>query len=354
MQSRYFLLLPVVIPCLAQQPPVSSAPNQNQEVVIPANVTEVIVPTTLRGKKREIIRSVEMQDFELYDNNKRQEISGELSEEPISLVVAIQRSSYLDGVLRKIRKIGPLLNDLIAGQGGEVAVMAFDHNVQMMQDFTSESTRLSAAIRNISLGSSNHALVQAVSEAARLLEQRPNTRRRILLLIAERRDKGSSLHLRDALAAAQAANVTIYALDIASLVALGSQRAQQPPPVLPTTAQHVPAGAPLTPTTIEQQNYYLGNYVPALTDLFQGISNIFVDDDVDGLTRFTGGRQYSLLTNSSLENAIQDISQEVHSQYLLRYIPNNQDEGGFHEIKVVVHRPDVEIHTRLGYWLPAK
>lgn len=353
MQSRHFLPVVVVIPCLAQQPPSASVPNQNQEIVIPANVTEVIVPTTVRSKTRELIRSLQIQDFELYDNNKLQEITGDLSDEPISLVVAIERSSYLDKALKKIQNIGVLMGDLIAGQGGEVAVVGFDHEVHMLQDFTNESAKISSAIRNIRLGSSNHALVQAVSHATHILEQKSSTRRRVLLLIAERHDKGSSLRLRDALAAAQVANVTTYALDISSLVALGSQRAQQPPPVLPATAQHVPAGAPLTPTTVDQ-NYYMGNYVPALTDLFRGITNMFVGDELEVLTRFTGGRRYSLLTDSSLENAIQNISQEVHTQYLLRYVPNDQNEAGFHEIRVAVRRLGIETQTRLGYWLPAK
>ena len=55
-----------------------------------------------------------------------------------------------------------------------------------------------------------------------------------------------------------------------------------------------------------------------------------------------------------MEDAIQRMSQEIHNQYLLSYVPNNQDESGFHEIKVVVKRPGVEAHTRTGYWLSPK
>jgi len=340
-------------PCFAQQSPPSATHNREQEIVIPANVVEVVVPTTVRGKNRELLHGVQLSEFEVYDNNKIQSVKADLAEEPIALVVAIQQSSYLDGALRNIQKSGSQLNDSVAGEDGEVAVIGFDHEVHVLQNFTGETEKISEAMKNMKLGSANHALVEAVTESTRMLQKRPVNRRRVLLLIAERRDKGSGMQLSEALTRAQMANVSIYALDITSLVALASKKSSQPPPRLPVTAQHVPAGAALTPTTIDQ-NYYNGNYVPAFVELFHGIKNIYVPDDLDLLTSFTGGKQYRLTTGGSLEYALQSISEEVHSQYLISYIPNNQEETGFHQIRVHVRRPGAETQARLGYWLAAK
>ena len=39
---------------------------------------------------------------------------------------------------------------------------------------------------------------------------------------------------------------------------------------------------------------------------------------------------------------------------MLTYLPNNQNDAGFHEIAVQVLRPDVKIRTRDGYWLAGK
>jgi len=352
MQLRYLLPLVLWIPSVAQ-PPAPSTASPDPEIVIPANVTEVVAPTIVRGTNRQLVQGVQLSDFELYDNNKLQQITADLADEPISLVVAIETSLYVDGILPKIEKLGLLLSDLVAGQNGEIAVIGFDHQTHLLQDFTSEGARVCSALKNIKPGSSNHVLLQAVAESVRMLQHRPANRHRVVLLIAERRDKGSPTHLREALTIAQEANVTVYALDISALVAFGSQKAVQRPPSIPTTAQHIPAGGALTPTTIHQ-NYYLGSYVPAFVDLFSGAYNSFVDDNLDMLTRFTGGKQYMIRTHASLENAIQSTSQEIHNQYLLSYVPNNQDESGFHEIKVVVKRPGVEAHTRTGYWLSAK
>jgi hypothetical protein len=38
----------------------------------------------------------------------------------------------------------------------------------------------------------------------------------------------------------------------------------------------------------------------------------------------------------------------------LSYSPNNQIEGGFHEIRVVVNRPNLEVRTRPGYWVATR
>ena len=108
-----------------------------------------------------------------------------------------------------------------------------------------------------------------------------------------------------------------------------------------------------TPTIVEQ-NYYLGNYIPVFVDIFKAVKSVFVDDTLDVFTRFTGGREFSFVGEKSLDKAISGISDELHSQYLLSYSPNNQTEGGFHEIKVVVNRPRLEVRTRPGYWVAAR
>ena len=58
----------------------------------------------------------------------------------------------------------------------------------------------------------------------------------------------------------------------------------------------------------------------------------------------------------TLEQAIQDLGEQLHSNYVISYSPNNREEAGWHEIKVdVPGRPDVKrVQTRPGYWLGAR
>lgn len=334
----------------------TEAPPQDvtPEGTIRVGVNVVIAPTTVRNRNGNIVNGLQLRDFQLLDNNKPQHITADVRDEPLSMVIAVQRSSNLEQSLPKIQRIGSMLNDLVVGQDGEVAVVDFDHRVQVAQDFTSETEKVSEAMHRITLGSSNHAVVDAVMDSIRMLEKRPKDRRRVLLLIAEKRDRGSEGRMREALTQAEFANVAIYSLDISSIVAgLTSKAMPQAPPPIPATAQAMPAGAAVTPTTVEQ-NYYNGNWVPLFVDIFKGVKSMFVDDTLDVFTRFTGGKEYSFVTDKSLQKAIQDIGEEIHSQYLLSYSPSNLSEGGFHEIKVVVDRPNLEVRTRPGYWIAAR
>jgi len=338
---------------LAQSPPAAD-PKDDKDAVIRTSVNVVIAPTTVRDKKGEFVDGLQLQDFQLYDNNKLQRITADVRDEPLSLVIAVQKSSNLNDILPKIQRIGSMLNDLVAGQDGEVAVVAFDHRFQVAQDFTNETEKVSEALKKLVPGSANHAVIDAEMQCIRMLRNRPRDRRRVLLIIAEKRDRGSEARLREALTEAQFANVAIYSLDISSAMATLTTRGDPPPPpAIPTTAQHVPAGAALTPTTIDQ-NYYLGNAIPVFVDIFKGVKSLFVDDTLDVFTRFTGGKEYAFVSERSLEKAVEGISQELHSQYLLSYTPNNQIEGGFHDIRVVVNRNNLEVRTRPGYWVATR
>lgn len=314
----------------------------------------VIAPTTVLDKHGYYVNGLVPQDFQLYDNNKLQHIVADVHDEPLSLVVAVQKSSNLNEILPKIQRIGVMLKDIIAGQDGETAVIAFDHNVVHVQEFTNDTGQITETMKKLKPGSSNHAVDDATMEGIRMLKHRDPQRRRILLLIAEKRDKGSQLHVRDVLEEAEFDNVAIYSLDISSIVAgLTSVGMPPRPPAIPAAAEHMPAGGDATPTTIDQ-NYYMGNYIPAFVDIFKGVKSMFVEDPVIVFTRFTGGKEYPFISEKSLEKAIEGISQELHSQYLLSYTPNNRSEGGFHEIKVTVNRPQLEIRTRPGYWVASR
>jgi VWFA-related protein len=352
---------PAKLPGATQPPPAQEAPGQlapaqpdSGDLTFGTRVTVVVAPTTVRDRNGDFVTGLQLQDFQLYDNNKLQKVNADVRDEPLSLVVAVQRSSNLEFFLPKIQSIGPMLSQLVGGQNGEVAVLGFDHRMTVMQDFTTEGAKIAEAMKKMTPGSSNHAVVDAVEQGVRMLKNRPPDRRRVLLLIAEKRDRGSQLRLREVLNETQFANVSIYSLDISTVVAALTDKGMPPrPPSIPPEAQHLPGGYAATPTTVEQ-NYYMGNYIPVFVDIFKAVKSVFVDDTLDVFTRFTGGREYAFVGERSLEKAVSGISDELHSQYLLSYQPNNPGEGGFHEIKVIVNRPNLEVRTRPGYWVAAR
>src|SRR5579863_5727993 len=249
----------------------------------------VIAPTTVLDKHGDYVNGLQPQDFQLYDNNKLQHIQQDVHDEPLSLVIAVQKSANLNEILPKIQRIGSMLKDLIAGEDGETAIVAFDHRVVVAQDFTNDTGQITETMKKLTPGSSQHAVDDAVMKGIGMLKKRDPKRRRVLLLIAEKRDKGSEIRVREVLTEAEFANVVIYSLDISSIMAgLTSTGMPPPPPPIPAAAQHMPVGGDATPTTIDQ-NYYNGNYIPVFVDIFKSVKSLFVEDAVVVFTRFTGG-----------------------------------------------------------------
>jgi VWFA-related protein len=346
--------------CLAQIQPgqvdpkrssnVDVNPDQQGASDIVTTVTNVVAPTTVLDKNGSYINGLTLQDFTLYDKGVVQKITADVSFAPISLVIAVQRSSNLQEILPKIQRDGLLLANNVVGDNGEGAVLAFDNEVKLYQDFTNDPAKIEVAMKALTPRGSNSRLNDAVAEGIRMLRGRNKNRRRVILLISEKRDKASEARLRETLRDAQFANVSIYAIDISTLVARVTEKPQYPrPEPIPTTAQHVPGGGALTPTTVEQ-TFNNGNYIPVFVDIFKGVKGLFVDDTVDVFTRFTGGKQYSFVTTKTLERVTTALGEELHSQYLLAYSPSNKIEGGYHDIRVVINRPNLEVRTRPGYW----
>jgi len=255
----------------------------------------VVAPTSVTDRAGNFINGLTAADFQLYDNNVPQQVHEDGDFLPISLAIAIQTNLRKQAVER-VRELGPLLGALVVGVGGEAAIFTFNDKLQVRQDFTPDLGRLTHALRRIEFSPGPNHVIDATLHAMRLLDQRPEVRRRILLLISEPRDQGSQNTLEDALAVVPMSNTLIYWLNVAR--------------------------------------------------------NRAGEDPVPAMTRYTGGQQYALENRRALEGAITQIGEEIHGQYLLSYTPANTNETGFHRIRVVAKRAGVEVRSRPGYWPP--
>ncbi len=336
----------------------AAGPQEQQQPTFRTGVLVVVAPTLVTDGDGSFVHGLERQHFMLFDNGKPQDIKVDVSFIPISLVVAIQANSAVEAVLPRVRKIGTLLHHLVAGEHGEVAILAFDHRVQLKQEFTSDTDKIQQALQKITPGGQNSAMVDAVLGGIRMLRRRPESRRRVLLLISETRDRGSEAGKREVLDVAQFANVSVYSLNINRLITTLTARAEPPrPDHVPFTARPVPAGVPQTPHAAAQVSGNAtnsANFVPVFVEIFKAVKYIFVDNPVELFTKWTGGTEHAFITQNDLEAAVRRIGEELHSQYILSYAPNNQNEGGFHEIVVQVSRPGLRIVTRPGYWIAAQ
>ena len=242
----------------------------------------------------------------------------------------------------------------------DLAAVIFTRGTQNAQDYTSDRTRLLAAIDKFSAGFRDLGLFDAdtqkpiageddlffmwsvgvLDRATEILSSLPDRRKAIVYIgqgVPVNLDNlapqspglnasgGSSAIMSQVTAGifkdrmsrvfqrAQRANVNVYTLDVCGL--------RVPPAVVPVgTARGVPP-------TCE----------PGLEI-----------DYLKTLAANTGGR--SVVETNDFDPGVQAIFQENASYYLLGYRPSDpKKDGSFHRLEVRVNRRDVEVRTRSGY-----
>ncbi len=327
----------------------------DEKATISTTVHIVMTPVTVTDHADNIVNGLTPKDFRLTDNGKPQTITEDIAVHPISMVIAVQANAEVEKMLPAVQKVGSAIEAQILGDDGEAAVIEFDHRIQTLSDFTSDPDKLSAALKKLKPGSTSSRLNDATIAGINMLRRRPNSRRKILLLIAESRDNGSELKAREVLSAAEFADVVIYAIDISKFVASITAPPSANRSILDTRPPGAvymqgPGGTVQTPTTISQNN--MGNWAPVIKDIYDLAKGIFIPPPLEVYTRYSGGRQYDFKTQRELERAVSDLGEELHSQYLLTYSPTKetQDEAGYHNIVVEVLKPEMKIRARDGYY----
>lgn len=335
--------------------PDPAAMTPGKDIIGSVTTHIVITPVTVTDRNGNVVNNLTPRDFRLTDNGKVQVITEDVAVHPISMVIAVQANAEVEKMLPAVQKVGSAISAQILGDDGEAAVIEFDHRIQTLGDFTSDPDKLAAALKKLKPGSRSSRLNDATIESVNLLRTRPVGRRRILLLISESRDNGSEMKAREVLSAAEFADVVIYAIDISKFVASITASPSANRSVLdnrPPGAVYAqgPMGGVETPTTISQNN--MGNWAPVVKDIFDMAKGVFIPPPLDVYTTYSGGRQYAFKSQRELERAVSDLGEELHSQYLLTYVPDkvSQTEAGYHNIVVQVLRPDMKVRARDGYY----
>jgi hypothetical protein len=128
-------------------PPSQSTPDaQDQgpaqegapDLRIRVEVQHVLAPVLVYDRDGNFVNGLQPDQFHLTDNDKEQNIHVDVAYQPISMVILVQANSAVEKMLPTINKIGNMIQPLILGDQGEAAVLAFDHRIRTLQEFTSD------------------------------------------------------------------------------------------------------------------------------------------------------------------------------------------------------------------------
>jgi VWFA-related protein len=335
--------------------------QQVPKSTIKVQVALVNTPVTVRDAHGAMVHNLEAQDFQVTDNGVGQKILHfDLGGDPISLVILMETSSRIESLAPEMRKTGILFTQTVMGPSGEAAVVGFNDSIDKLQDFTTNGDQIESTVANLNVGTSGSRLYDAMAVGVEMLSERPQAtaekpgRRRVLMILSEAADAGSTKKLGEVLRQAQLANVTIYSVGLSTTRAqLQSKpkapvRPNFPPGTLPT-----PPGVPDTPT-YEDNRYGNIDILAAAVWAVQHIHDQVKANALEVATAATGGAHLPAFKDRSIEKAIDEIGGELHSQYAISYTPAGTDTTGYHEIKVSVIRNDaknLKVRARPGYYL---
>ena len=310
----------------------------------------VVAPTTVKDSKGRYVDGLTPEDLTLYDNNVPQTIQMDWMMYPISLVVVVQTSSNSGAVIDKLGGSGILFTQLLAADAGETAVISFSNRVRVHQEFTANPDSVIHALRMLRKEGGTARMLDAMQQALVMLGERPAGRRRIILMIAEKRDRSSAAKLPEVMEQVQRLNATVFWLTYSPFL--------EPYTVKPKTAEDLKPEAerikikqcalcPPPDNTPVPPDLGPGGLIYGIAELFRlhepDLSRLF--------TTTTGGITLSFLKKHALEQAIQLVGEEVHRQYILSFEPKGGEPGKFHAIRVAVkNRPELQVKTREGYW----
>jgi VWFA-related protein len=313
------LLACCAILALSLTSPLASSQDQGQGPVIKTEVNLVNVFATVRDKNKRVVTDLKQDDFRISEDGHEEKISFFSKEMnlPITLGLLLDTSGSEQNMLPAIQDGGSRFLHRVLKKGDEAMVISFDSDVDLLSDFTDDRNILDRAINKARInipgggmiagnpgpiGGSSNITGTALYDAIYLAcgdKLNGEAGRKAIVIVTDAQDEGSKTRLEEAVEAAQRTDTVIHVL-------------------------------------LVYDPRYGGNTSVA-----------------HKLTEDTGGRLIIVNSEKKMEEAFDQISDELRSQYMLGYYPtNNTKDGKFRKIKVDTTNKDLKVLARKGYYAP--
>lgn len=303
-------------------------------------VRVVAVPAAVTAPDGRFVHDLRHADFQLFDNDRPQAFELDYVDEPIALAIVVQANAAVRSWLPHVRRVRSPIEALVIGANGQASVFTFGDGVKTLQTWTRRADLLDTAFGAIvsSIYDKSQAL-DAVTEAATSLDQVPAPYRRVILLISQAADTGSSATTGDVLGLLERANITLYNLSmphigkdlVGKTVRIGSTK-----------------GAFGGSDTGIMGTFDLGKLVP---EIYRDSKTVAGADAVSIMVAETGGRRIPFKRLRELEAGVSSIGEELHTEYVLTATPDRPDPG-YHRLRVEVSQAGLSVRSRPGYYIP--
>jgi VWFA-related protein len=326
--SRRSVLLPLITLVIAavslvawQQPqrPVQPPP---QDVPTFSSVSDLVnILCAVRDKKGRLINTLEKPDFQILEDGKPQEIKYFTRENslPLTIGLLIDSSPSQGNLIGIERQASMQFFSTVLREKDMAFLISFDSSVDLLTDLTNNKGQLQRGLDQVRVGGGGVSggpfpnqggggthLYDALYLAAtdKLASE---VGRKTVILVTDGEDQGSKLRVERAIEAAQKADVVVYGVHY-----------------------------------VDEQFYHRGGF---------GMGGYSGQGVLKKMAEETGGRMISPNRNTNLNQAYQEIAEELRSQYSIGYQPTNaKRDGSFRKLEIKVNQQDLKVQARKGYY----
>jgi VWFA-related protein len=331
------------------------------------NTTLVLVPALVRTKSGALVYTLQADDFTLTDNGVEQKLSLEddTDSQPLALVVAIQNGGASGRQLDKLANITPLIENMVGGVRHHIAVVSFDSNLQLVQDFTPRINDVAEAIHGLTPGDNGASILDALNFSVDLLRKQPREYRRAILIISETIDHGakkggSTISLQNALRAITDTNTTIFALGFSTPKeelkhGEGSSVQDSTPGPPGGCMAKDPNADPTAPQNKLAQAWgCLGLLAPPLRAA-QVAAVAAMDgmrhNTLETVAHLTGGEFYKVESEKSITSDLLSLANHVPNRYVLSFQPQSPSPGPHSIVLRLKNYSNLLVTARTNYWV---
>ena len=322
---------------------------------IPVYVNLVLLPVSVKDSNGRPINGLLPKDFSVLENGQKQQLKF-FTSDPFSLSAAVIFDLGMPDIgVKRVQETLPALQGAFS-QYDEVSIYTYSSTVSQVADFGAVGQRLTAVLNQIKgyNGANNgppvtsgplgpqgpiingspvdspmtpvitppktaRVINDAILQAARDLSKRDRTRRKIIFVISDGRERGSVASYKDTLKVLLTQNIIVYAVGVDGAALPGYGKLQK---------IHLPSLG-IDKIGFEPMGYgnILSKYVGATG----------------------GGTVYAESARAGIEQAYSRAMGDARNQYTLGYTPKS-GIGGYRQIEVRVRRPDVKVYAKDGYY----
>lgn len=298
----------------------------------------VAVPAVVKDSAGRFVRDLRASDFRVFDNGRPQRFEFDYVDEPIALAIVAQTNAAVRAWLPHVRRAASAVEALIVGVNGEAAIISFGDKAGLVRDWTNHTEWIDSAFASLLPTMDDKSrCFDALLLAANSLAGLPPSFRRVILLISQPGDRGSSASLRDVMSAVEQNNIVVYSL---AMPLFGKDLAKK------TIRIGGVDGVFAAKDTGIMGSVDLGKLVSAV----HGGSRGGAQEAPALLAAETGGTRTPFRNLRDFESGISSIGEELHTEYVLTYSPDTA-ETGYHHIRVETARPNVAVRWRPGYYV---